>query len=50
LQVNAIADRDKGLERRLSARQHSMIGIGGAIGTGLYDRRPDLTLFEASAL
>ncbi len=31
-----IADRERGLSRSLSARQLSMIAIGGAIGTGLF--------------
>jgi len=31
-----IADREKGLNRRLTAGQMSMIAIGGAIGTGLF--------------
>ena len=31
-----IAAREAGLHRRLSARQMSMIAIGGAIGTGLF--------------
>lgn len=33
---DAIAEREKGLERGLSAGQLSMIAIGGAIGTGLF--------------
>ena len=33
---DAIAEREKGLERSLSAGQLSMIAIGGAIGTGLF--------------
>ena len=32
----AIADREHGLRRALSARQLAMIAIGGAIGTGLF--------------
>ena len=32
----AISDREQGLRRTLSARQLSMIAIGGAIGTGLF--------------
>ena len=35
-QFDRIADREKGLRRDLSARQMSMIAIGGAIGTGLF--------------
>ena len=35
-QFDQIADREKGLRRDLSARQLSMIAIGGAIGTGLF--------------
>ena len=31
-----IAEREAGLQRRLSARQLAMIAIGGAIGTGLF--------------
>src|SRR5665213_1558167 len=31
-----ISDREQGLQRSLSARQLSMIAIGGAIGTGLF--------------
>ncbi|OWY38212.1 amino acid permease [Xenophilus sp. AP218F] len=31
-----IKDREQGLQRRLSARQMSMIAVGGAIGTGLF--------------
>ncbi|WP_165770703.1 MULTISPECIES: amino acid permease [Bacillus cereus group] len=31
-----IIEREKGLQRRLSTRQLSMIAIGGAIGTGLF--------------
>jgi len=31
-----IAEREQGLQRRLSAGQMSMIAIGGAIGTGLF--------------
>lgn len=31
-----IQEREAGLQRRLSARQMSMIAIGGAIGTGLF--------------
>jgi len=31
-----IAEREKGLERKLTAGQMSMIAIGGAIGTGLF--------------
>jgi len=33
---DSIAQREQGLERRLSASQFSMIAIGGAIGTGLF--------------
>ena len=33
---NRIAEREGGLQRSLSARQLSMIAIGGAIGTGLF--------------
>lgn len=33
---NAIAEREKGLQRSLTPRQLSMIAIGGAIGTGLF--------------
>jgi AAT family amino acid transporter len=33
---DAITEREKGLNRGLSARQLSMIAIGGAIGTGLF--------------
>ncbi|HEX3968678.1 MAG TPA: amino acid permease [Edaphobacter sp.] len=33
---DAITEREKGLHRNLSARQLSMIAIGGAIGTGLF--------------
>jgi AAT family amino acid transporter len=33
---DSIAQREQGLERRLSSRQLSMIAIGGAIGTGLF--------------
>jgi AAT family amino acid transporter len=33
---DAITEREKGLHRGLSARQLSMIAIGGAIGTGLF--------------
>ena len=36
LQFDAIEDREKGLDRGLSAGQLSMIAIGGAIGTGLF--------------
>lgn len=32
----AIQEREKGLERRLTSAQLSMIAIGGAIGTGLF--------------
>ena len=32
----AVIDRERGLERNLTARQLSMIAIGGAIGTGLF--------------
>ncbi|AOJ07871.1 amino acid permease [Burkholderia mayonis] len=35
-QFHAIAAREGGLRRTLSARQMSMIAIGGAIGTGLF--------------
>mgnify|MGYP002040323074 CR=1 FL=1 len=31
-----IAEREKGLKRRLTSGQMSMIAIGGAIGTGLF--------------
>jgi L-asparagine transporter-like permease len=33
---DTITEREKGLQRRLSAGQLSMIAIGGAIGTGLF--------------
>jgi AAT family amino acid transporter len=33
---DSIAERERGLRRSLSARQLSMIAIGGAIGTGLF--------------
>jgi len=33
---DAIVEREKGLQRRLSTGQLSMIAIGGAIGTGLF--------------
>ena len=33
---DTIMEREKGLQRSLSARQLSMIAIGGAIGTGLF--------------
>jgi L-asparagine transporter-like permease len=33
---DTITEREKGLHRNLSARQLSMIAIGGAIGTGLF--------------
>jgi AAT family amino acid transporter len=33
---DAITERERGLHRTLSARQLSMIAIGGAIGTGLF--------------
>src|SRR5262249_7914128 len=33
---DAIQDREKGLDRRLSSAQLTMIAIGGAIGTGLF--------------
>lgn len=33
---DAILEREKGLERRLSTGQLSMLAIGGAIGTGLF--------------
>lgn len=36
LQFDAIAEREKGLDRGLSSGQLSMIAIGGAIGTGLF--------------
>lgn len=36
ISFESISDRERGLERRLSARQLSMIAIGGAIGTGLF--------------
>lgn len=36
LKFDAISEREKGLKRDLSARQLSMIAIGGAIGTGLF--------------
>ena len=35
-QFDEITNREKGLQRDLSARQMSMIAIGGAIGTGLF--------------
>jgi len=34
--ITAAMDREKGLVRRLSTRQMTMIAIGGAIGTGLF--------------
>ena len=34
--LNAIAERERGLHRELSAGQLGMIAIGGAIGTGLF--------------
>ena len=36
LPFDAILDREKGLDRRLSTGQLSMLAIGGAIGTGLF--------------
>ena len=33
---DGIIERERGLRRSLSARQLSMIAIGGAIGTGLF--------------
>ena len=33
---DTITEREKGLHRRLSSGQLSMIAIGGAIGTGLF--------------
>src|SRR5262245_66552880 len=33
---DGIVERERGLRRSLSARQLSMIAIGGAIGTGLF--------------
>jgi amino acid transporter, AAT family len=34
--AESIADRERGLKRSLTPRQLTMIGIGGAIGTGLF--------------
>ena len=36
LGASTIIDREAGLHRNLSARQLSMIAVGGAIGTGLF--------------
>jgi amino acid transporter, AAT family len=36
MDANEIIEREKGLQRTLTPRQLTMIGIGGAIGTGLF--------------
>ncbi|MFZ0880768.1 MAG: amino acid permease, partial [Candidatus Acidiferrales bacterium] len=36
IEPRSVADREAGLRRQLSARQISMIALGGAIGTGLF--------------